>query len=138
MSVSKLLSRIKAPQFDGEQESGERAKGTENTNGILDPMTQFAWYADPSMMLLWTNRMTSSVSFRRWYMTSIIQVLRIASSAKRSMNGPGGTITKASPNNTALTWHFGFWRRISLDIFVAPSIQLWKRRNASADWSLTW
>jgi hypothetical protein len=46
MSVSKLLSRIKAPQFDCENESGERVKGggAENTNGILDPMTQFAWY----------------------------------------------------------------------------------------------
>jgi hypothetical protein len=46
MSVSKLLSRIKAPPFDCEHESGERVKGAENTNGILDPMTQFAWYVN--------------------------------------------------------------------------------------------
>ena len=45
MSVSKLLSRIKAPHPNSEDESDEFAhrEGAENTYGILDPLTQFAW-----------------------------------------------------------------------------------------------
>lgn len=45
MSVSKLLSRIRAPKADccsaiGEETTSEH----DNTYGILDPLTQFAWY----------------------------------------------------------------------------------------------
>lgn len=45
MSVSKLLSRIKAPRPSSEEESDEfeHRQGAENTYGILDPLTQFAW-----------------------------------------------------------------------------------------------